>query len=96
MAKMPLYDTIHDLEVASLRRIYEKRGYIAITDVSQKHFRHIPDLLLVSPEKRVLWIEVETNATERRRKRKQNKLKQIREALSQVGGQIRIFGVDEE
>lgn len=85
---MPIYNSVHDLEVARLARYFNGKDYATVIDVTNKKLRHIPDLLLVSRKKRqILWIEVES----KRNSRKKNKLHHVDAALKQVGGRIRIF-----
>ena len=92
MPKMPVYASMHDLQVAKLAAYLEKKGYTIIIDVTNQKLRRIPDLLVVSNKGVVEWVEVESQRWGKKRK----KLKHVAKALHSTGGKVRLFYVKEE
>ena len=87
MAKIPIYNSEHDIEVARLAKEYERKHYTVIINVAEKRLRRIPDLLVVSPKGQIEWIEMES----KRHSRKKHRLKAVLEALHQVKGKLKVM-----
>ena len=78
----------HEQAIQLLQAEYSERGYRTIINAAEKP--RIPDLLLLSSQGDVLWIEVEQKRNLRDKKMRQ-RFKEIRTDLSLVHGTLRVY-----
>ena len=75
---------IHNGPVEQLAFKYRQKGYKTIINVAEQYI--IPDLLMLSPKGKLIWIEIEDKPTKQSRIRFRN----LREHMKFLNGEFRV------